>query len=605
MSVQIFISYRREGGYGNAQSIYDRLTNDGYECFLDTEKLGSGTLDNALRKIIEECEDFLLVLPLNGLNRCSNPEDWVRKEIEHAVKYNKNIVPIMEQGFEFPNDLPESLKFLKDNHGLNLGPGLFDKVISALEDEKRTPEPLLHSKVRYRNLHRKYKMLPIMSGVLILIIAVVFAFSPKKGIAEINSNDEVTIDAYTEKIKTGILRDVTGINGEISPDNNDTEKFAKILKEAEKGNLEAMVKVADYYGGIGDFKKAFTWSLKAAEAGSIDGLFQVAEAYSFGLGVEENKEQAQKYFTEVYERIIKEADLDDSYDRFCLGAFYFMEYCCLNSEDVGKKAFDCLAKSADSGVEDGRFLAGFCYLLGIGTERNDEKAFEYFNKAFTSFEDISRQSSPSVAEMLKKELEYNSWKPIQLSEEERAELGNGKILKIGESPESEQDELIIPIPLSDYLGSTVAFLIGYCYAEGRGTDQDYQKAFEWFRKSADLGNAEAMANIGAYYWQGKGVEKDYDQAFNWCLRAADAGSVTAMNTLGKIYYIGEGTQQNYEKAFEWFEKAANAFHVEAMKNLSIMYKNGEGVGKDKSKAREWEQKYEQYQKKLMSRKNIG
>lgn len=450
-----------------------------------------------------------------------------------------------------------------------------------------------------------------MSAILILTIIVIFAFSPRQGIAEISSNDEVTIDAYTKKFKMATLYDDGEIDKTTMPNENDTEKFENRLKKAKQGNTEDMLFVAAcYYKGRGvtqDFEKSFEWFLKAAETGNTDGMFMVALLYSSGIGIEENKEQARKYFTEVYEHEIKKLNLDYSDEVFALGSFYFIEYFCLNSDDIGKNAFNCFMKSADLGYEDGRLFVGFCYLMGIGTNQNDERAFECFNKAFTSFEENPIAKS-HVAEDIMQALESGNWEPIRVPETYKTDFEESKILKIGESPEGieifkiyglPKSELNEPVALSDDYVGLATFLIGYCYAEGRGTSQDYHKAFEWFEKSADLGEAEAMANIGVYYWQGKGVEKDYDRAFNWCLRAADAGSVTAMNTLGKIYYLGEGTQQNYEKAFEWFKKAATAGNVDAMKNLSIMYRNGDGVSKDENKAKEWDQKYEKLQKTLV------
>ena len=99
-SVQIFISYRREGGEALAHLIHDRLRQKNYRVFLDVESLRSGMFNNALYKKIEECEDFLIVLPKNALNRCVDPEDWVRLEIDHALELNKNIIPIMMRNFK-------------------------------------------------------------------------------------------------------------------------------------------------------------------------------------------------------------------------------------------------------------------------------------------------------------------------------------------------------------------------------------------------------------------------------------------------------------------------------------------------------------------------
>lgn len=131
-SVQIFISYRREGGEALARLIHDRLRQKNYRVFLDVESLRSGMFNNALYKKIEECEDFLIVLPKNALNRCVDPEDWVRLEIEHALELKKNIIPIMMRNFKFPETLPDSLKDLPKYNGVEASMELFDGAMAKI-----------------------------------------------------------------------------------------------------------------------------------------------------------------------------------------------------------------------------------------------------------------------------------------------------------------------------------------------------------------------------------------------------------------------------------------------------------------------------------------
>ena len=146
-SVQIFISYRREGGEALARLIHDRLRQKNYRVFLDVESLRSGMFNIALYKKIEECEDFLIVLPENALDRCIDPDDWVRLEIEHALKLNKNIVLIMMRNFKFPKTLSDSLKILLElkkrvEPSMDLFDGTMTKVIGMLVSKSTPPFPL-------------------------------------------------------------------------------------------------------------------------------------------------------------------------------------------------------------------------------------------------------------------------------------------------------------------------------------------------------------------------------------------------------------------------------------------------------------------------------
>lgn len=107
----VFISYRRSS-YDTANLIATRLRSAGYSVFFDMETLRSGKFNEQLYNVIETCTDFLLVLPPEALDRCVNEDDWVRLEIQHAMKHNKNIIPIMLNGFAWPNPMPEGLEEL-------------------------------------------------------------------------------------------------------------------------------------------------------------------------------------------------------------------------------------------------------------------------------------------------------------------------------------------------------------------------------------------------------------------------------------------------------------------------------------------------------------
>lgn len=116
---QIFISYRRDGGEAMAQLLHDRLTNKGFSVFYDIESLKSGPFDTKIYTKIEECDDFLLVLPAQSLDRCIYDEDWVRTEIRHALQNHKNIIPIIMRGFVFPDNLPEDISAVSRINGIS------------------------------------------------------------------------------------------------------------------------------------------------------------------------------------------------------------------------------------------------------------------------------------------------------------------------------------------------------------------------------------------------------------------------------------------------------------------------------------------------------
>lgn len=108
----IFISYRREGGYDTANLIAERLRHAGYNVFFDIDTLTSGKFNEQLLDVINACRDFVLVLPENGLDRCVDSEDWIRREVTCALEHRKNIIPVMLDGFAWPDVIPEEMKEL-------------------------------------------------------------------------------------------------------------------------------------------------------------------------------------------------------------------------------------------------------------------------------------------------------------------------------------------------------------------------------------------------------------------------------------------------------------------------------------------------------------
>ena len=155
--MDVFISYRREGGYAMARLVYECLRNVGLSVFLDLEELRSGQFNEKLYEEIEKCKNFILVLPPHALERCDDEKDWLRLEIEHAIKHQKNIVPVMMVGFEFPSQLPPSLQVLPFFNGVKSSQEYFDaaikKIISMLQgvelDEAKLKLSERHDDVRY------------------------------------------------------------------------------------------------------------------------------------------------------------------------------------------------------------------------------------------------------------------------------------------------------------------------------------------------------------------------------------------------------------------------------------------------------------------------
>ncbi len=94
----VFISYRRNAtGNAFARLVHGRLTNHGYDSFIDVENLVAGKWEEQLRTQVPQRAHFLLLLTPGSLDDCSDPKDWVRQEFELAVMTKRNIVVVREE----------------------------------------------------------------------------------------------------------------------------------------------------------------------------------------------------------------------------------------------------------------------------------------------------------------------------------------------------------------------------------------------------------------------------------------------------------------------------------------------------------------------------
>ncbi len=130
----IFISYRRDQGAETARLLRLALSQRGYRVFLDVDDLSSGHFDDRLLSHIESTPNFILILSPSALEGASDPRDWLRREIDHAITTGRNIIPLMMPGFDFSKteDLPDSVRALTRHNGVTYSHQYFDATVARL-----------------------------------------------------------------------------------------------------------------------------------------------------------------------------------------------------------------------------------------------------------------------------------------------------------------------------------------------------------------------------------------------------------------------------------------------------------------------------------------
>jgi hypothetical protein len=143
----IFISYRREDTAPWAGRIYERLAHqiDRGQLFMDVDNIAPGMdFVRVLEDQVGACDVILVVIGKDwaeaknakGQRRLDDPHDFVRIELEAAVKRDIRIIPVLVDGAQMPagNDLPEGIRPLARRQAVELTHSRFGTDVQRLTD---------------------------------------------------------------------------------------------------------------------------------------------------------------------------------------------------------------------------------------------------------------------------------------------------------------------------------------------------------------------------------------------------------------------------------------------------------------------------------------
>lgn len=151
-------------------------------------------------------------------------------------------------------------------------------------------------------------------------------------------------------------------------------------------------------------------------------------------------------------------------------------------------------------------------------------------------------------------------------------------------------------PNSKKIKPYIQYRIGKMFCYGLGTEQDYEKAFEWFERSAKQKNKFAQFSLANLYYYGNGVEKDLSQAFLWYQRSSSQGQPYAAYYIAQMYRYGEYVTKDNDTAQRYYQQALSGFlKIESddmadddlFYKLGQMFKLGLGTDSDVTKAIEY------------------
>lgn len=139
MSFDVFLSYRRKdpdghSNVGTVRTFKYEFERHHYEVFFDYNDCTDEYFKDSILPAIRTCRHFVLVLTRGCFDRCKEKGDWLRREIEEAIKYGRKIIPITPDGEVevWPSGLPEPMSnALTGNDGLQITTIHTDSIFEA------------------------------------------------------------------------------------------------------------------------------------------------------------------------------------------------------------------------------------------------------------------------------------------------------------------------------------------------------------------------------------------------------------------------------------------------------------------------------------------
>lgn len=136
MVYDIFISYKRKS-LATANNLYYRLITRGYSAFFDLEEMRRDNFNAQLLNYIENAKDVFVLLEEGSLDACKHDnweDDWFCKEILHALKNKKNIIPVLLGDYKMPIEefFPEELKDLSLKNAPEFSFYYFEEYLNKL-----------------------------------------------------------------------------------------------------------------------------------------------------------------------------------------------------------------------------------------------------------------------------------------------------------------------------------------------------------------------------------------------------------------------------------------------------------------------------------------
>ena len=337
-------------------------------------------------------------------------------------------------------------------------------------------------------------------------------------------------------------------------------KAFELLKTAADNNYPyADTKLGYYYmnGIVGepDMDKAFEHFSRAADKGEPDAMYNLGRIYKYAIGRPENPERALHFFAQavengndnagielalayeyeyggllfdadkILEYITPPAKNRHPYALYKLGCYY-----CYNViEDDVEKGLDYFRQAFDRGSMHAAIALGDYFLYGENADYDE--AFKYYKCASEQDYITEALGFCFLAGLGVEKNETEAFKYLSIAADRdnvAAKHRLGMCYKYGVGTSTNFAEAFRWFRAAAEDGFVeAAYEVGMFLLNGEGVPENHSEGVQWLRSAAEQNYDPAQYELGNCYLMGQGVEEDEVQAMFWYKQASENGNEDA------------------------------------------------------------------------------
>ena len=306
----------------------------------------------------------------------------------------------------------------------------------------------------------------------------------------------------------------------------------------------------DYFYGITrpvNRAKAVEYFLEAGKLENADALFF--------LSIHQQNHDNLKEATQAAKRSL---ELGNEAAKIKLGEIQ-------EDEKLMKEGFNALKKKVDSGDMHYVNSLGYAYEFGIGTSLSIKEAMKYYEMAAKQNNTLGMTN---LADLYIQEDKLKKAKPLLVKAAEK-EHGYAQYLLAMNFfdlySENNKEALFWLEKAANHDEPEALFQLGVYYSEGN----DLAKSIKYYQRAAELNHADAALELSYIYDEGSIVEQDEDKALFFLKKSAELGNQEAIEELAAQALAsraqnGQGNMDAKEAEY-WIKKAG--YPEEILKEL--------------------------------------